>query len=253
VAEDEERCFVWLVLESSPVRGRLVVGRREASFLVLLRSCLSSSSGISREYDQYFSLVNLSVWSSPKLPPPYLPRVKSASSVPGTLCIVFSNLRSYVPWSIPSPIRAPGRARRLQLGGTCPSTTIPTLSPSTRSVSLLLAHNDSLVLFSSFVTVCSTSERWRRGHQALTNGRVPHLRTVTAITRNQTTRTTRAETRVTGAVTQTSHPTEVSTTSEPSLAAPREMPMTVRVQLDQHYLFGLTVRPQLPFRRHLMI
>jgi hypothetical protein len=115
--------------------------------------------------------------------------------------------------------------RRLEFGGTCPSTT----PPSTRSVSLLLAHNDSLVFFSSFVTACSIPERWRRGPQALTSRRVPHLRTVIATMRNRITRTTRAEIRVIGAATQISPHTEVSTTSEHSLAAPREMPMTVRV------------------------
>jgi len=170
---------------------------------------------------------------------------------PRVLCtlVVLFKLRFHPPWSVPNAIRAPGRTTRLQLGGTCPSTT-PSLSPSTRSVSLLLAHNDSLVLFSSFVTACSIPERWRRGPQVLTSRRVPHLRTVIATMRNQITRTTRAEIRVTGAATQISPPTEVSTTSEHSLAAPREIPMTVRVQLDQHYLFKVMTRPQLPFRHH---
>ena len=73
-----------------------------------------------------------------------------------------------------APCVHPGRARRLGLGGTCPSTT-PTLPPSTRSVSLLLAHNDSLVL-SSFVTACSTSEKmasWTSGFDKRTRSPPP--------------------------------------------------------------------------------
>ena len=66
--------------------------------------------------------------------------------------------------------------------------------------------------------------------------------------RNQITRITRAEIRVIDAATRISPPTEVSTTSEHSLAAPREMPMTVRVHLDQSYLFKFMIHPQLPFR-----
>lgn len=68
-----------------------------------------------------------------------------------------------------------GRARRLELGGTCPSTT-PTLPPSTRSVSLLLAHYDLLVHSSSFVTACSTSEKmasWTSGFDKRTRSPPP--------------------------------------------------------------------------------
>ena len=176
--------------------------------------------------------------------PIYLSDRPQRSFLPGEICFQRPSLcalyfqaafTSAAEAGVSSAIRASGRARRLLLGGTCPSTT-PSLSPSTRSVSLLLAHNDSLVLFSSFVTACSIPERWRRGPQVLTSRRVPHLQTVIATMRNQITRTTRAEIRVIGAVTQISPPTEVSTRNVHTLAAPREMPMTVRVQLDQHYL-----------------
>jgi len=160
------------------------------------------------------------------------------SSPPGESCIQRPRLCTlYFQTAFSSALERSERhscTRRLEFGGTCPSTTL-SLSPSTRSVSLLLAHNDSLVFFSSFVTACSIPERWRRGPQVLTSRRVPHLRTVIATMRNQITRTTRAEIRVIGAATQISPHTEVSTTSEHSLAAPREMPMTVRVQLDPQY------------------